>query len=103
MNATDTPNAESPTETKKAPKKVVKKAPTKKVAKVVKKPAAEKPAKKTASNGETTLADICKGLKMEPRTARRILRTNEVKNPGRWAWTTASDIVKIKKVLSATE
>lgn len=36
---------------------------------------------------EITLAEICKGLKMEPRTARRHLRKAEAQVDGaRWIW-----------------
>lgn len=81
----------------------------KKVKKSVKKTAAKKtPAKKTTAkspNGAdkgTTLAEICKPLKMEPRKARRILRNagNKVPDAGaRWTWAAAGDVAKVKKIL----
>lgn len=51
----------------------------------------------------TTLAAICKSLKMEPRTARRKLRNADgVPEVGdRWTWTKASDVEKVKKILQA--
>lgn len=85
--ATDTTTAP------KTPRKVTKK-PAKKVAK--------KPAK-AVTNGEagTTLATIAKSLKMEPRKARRILRTADgVPDAGsRWTWTKAGDVAKVKSIL----
>lgn len=60
---------------------------------------------KPATNGNgksdgTTLADICKGLKMEPRTARRILRNAEVEvEGGRWVFgkAQAAQVTKLLK------
>ncbi len=51
----------------------------------------------------TTLAAICKSLKIEPRTARRKLRNADgVPAVGdRWTWTKASDVEKVKKILQA--
>jgi hypothetical protein len=74
--------------------------------KVVKKKAAAKKST-TKSNGAgkteagTTLATIAKGLKMEPRKARRILRGAEgVPEAGaRWTWTKAADVAKVKSIL----
>lgn len=56
-------------------------------------------AKTPAAENAITLATICKDLKMEPRKARRILRTAKVKNPGRWAWATKAEASKIEKLL----
>lgn len=69
-------------------KKAVKKTPTKgktavkkKITKKVVKKAAAKPA-----GDVTTLAELCKPLKLKPRAARRVLRDAKVSNPGRWSW-----------------
>lgn len=61
--------------------------------------------KKAAVKAEgTTLADICKGLKMEPRTARRVLRNAEFQvDGGRWTFTKASDVAKVEKLLKASK
>lgn len=103
-SAPESPKAEATSKVKKVTKKPAAKktAPAKKTS--MKKKAA--PAKKTApvakkaAANETTLSEICKSIKMEPRKARRILRTADVKNPGRWAWAAAADVAKIKKVLA---
>lgn len=83
-------------ETKAAPRKktIAKKKPAKKVV-----------AKKAAANGAdagTTLATIAKSMKMEPRKARRILRTADgVPEAGsRWTWTRAADVAKVKSILT---
>lgn len=56
-----------------------------------------------ATEKGTSLASICKSLKMEPRTARRILRNADgVPATGdRWLWTKDSDVAKVKKILQA--
>lgn len=72
---------------------------------------AKKSAKTTNGNGKatekasnaTTLAAICKSIKMEPRAARRKLRNSDISvEGGRWEWTKASDVAKVKKVLQAS-
>ena len=68
---------------------------------------AEKQTKKSAPAAEkkidndVALADICKGLKMEPRVARRVLRNAKVKvDGGRWIWKKSSpDVAKVTKLL----
>jgi hypothetical protein len=80
----------------KGPRKVTKKKATakSKVQRVV----------KNASKDEgTTLSQICKSMKLEPRTARRKLRNADgVPEAGaRWTWTKAADIEKVKKILQA--
>ena len=86
---TSTP-AEAPATPSTAVKKVVKKTPTKGKIAVKKKPVKKVPAKKAAVKkvvGDvTTLAELCKPLKMKPRAARRILRDAKITNPGRWSW-----------------
>lgn len=59
-------------------------------------------AKKPAAEAGTTLAAIAKSMKMEPRKARRILRTTDgVPDVGsRWTWTKASDVAKVKSILT---
>ncbi|MFZ3324216.1 MAG: hypothetical protein WA190_17710 [Usitatibacter sp.] len=64
----------------------------------------KQPTKKPATEqvaSEVALADICKGLKMEPRAARRLLRSSDVKVEGhRWAWKKNSpEIAKVTKLL----
>lgn len=88
----DTMTEATATDTAKTPRK--KSAVTKKVVKKAAKPAA-------ATEAGTTLATIAKGLKMEPRKARRILRTADgVPDVGsRWTWTKASDVAKVKSIL----
>jgi len=84
----------SKTTVKKKPKKVVKKAAKKSTVKKV---------VKTATN-QVTLAEVAKELKMEPRTARRILRNSKVKNPGRWAWDKGSSgLAAAKKALKESQ
>lgn len=57
----------------------------------------------TNGNGGTTLADICKGLKMEPRTARRILRNAEFPVDGnRWVFN-GKQAKQAEKVLSDSQ
>lgn len=57
-----------------------------------------------AEVAKTTLADVCKPLKLEPRAGRRILRNAKVKNPGRWAWEKGSaDLKKAQKVLADSQ
>lgn len=89
MNEATTSTENSTTEsskTKKKPKKVAKKAVS-------------------TSNGkdQITLAEVCKSMKIEPRTARRILRNAEVKNPGRWSWPKGHVPAAVKKALSASK
>jgi hypothetical protein len=67
--------------------------------------ATRKTPKSTAANGKsngaagTTLADICKGLKMEPRTARRILRNAKFEvEGGRWVFG-KQQAERVKKLL----
>lgn len=82
-------------------KKVTKKAPAKKA---VKKASKKTPAKTTnGADAGTTLATICKPMKLEPRRARRILRTADgVPEAGaRWTWTKAADVAKVKSILTA--
>lgn len=80
-------------------KKIKKPTKVKKVKKVSKPAKAAKKVKAAASDG-TPLSSICKTLKMEPRTARRILRNAGVKNTdGRWNFN-ASGAEKARKVLS---
>jgi len=87
--------ASAPTEVKKA----VKKTPTK--GKTVPKKIAKKAVKKVAaSNGAvTTLAELCKPLKLKPRAARRVLRDAKVSNPGRWSWPKGKVPATVTKVL----
>ncbi len=64
----------------------------------------KQPAKKPTTEhvaSEVALADICKGLKMEPRTARRLLRNSDVKVEGhRWTWKKNSpEVAKVTKLL----
>jgi len=55
-----------------------------------------------ASNA-TSLADICKSCKIEPRAARRKLRNSDISVPGgRWEWTKAGDVAKVKKLLTTS-
>lgn len=67
------------------------------------KPAKESKKAKTNGAEGTSLADICKGLKIEPRSARRILRNSDDApsvDGNRWTWTKASDVARVKKILS---
>lgn len=95
----------SPESSATEPKKTVKKVTKKAVKKTAKKAAPKKPVavpKKSSSKPAidgTPLVAICQRLKMEPRRARRILRTAKVKNPGRWTWTTVPEVAKIEKML----
>lgn len=76
------------------------------------KPAA-KSAKSSNGNGKsaapaategTSLADICKELKMEPRAARRKLRNAEFEaEGGRYVFTRKADVEKVKKILAGGE
>lgn len=73
----------------------------------VRKKAAKKPAKKTPvkTNGAgegTSLAAICKTMKVEPRWARRVLRMAKGvpdASESRWTWTKAADVAKVKSIL----
>jgi hypothetical protein len=50
-----------------------------------------------------TLADVCKELKMEPRNARKKLRTAENINVDgqRWSWPAGSaELTKVRKLLA---
>ncbi len=70
---------------------------------VVKKATEAKPAKKSADKEMVTLADLCKELKMEPRTARKKLRGAENINVEgqRWSWPVGSaELTKVKKLLA---
>lgn len=56
------------------------------------------------TSNATSLAEICKSCKVEPRAARRKLRNSDIAvEGGRWEWTKASDVAKVKKLLSASE
>jgi hypothetical protein len=65
----------------------------------------KKPAPAEKVDGEVALAEICKGLKMEPRVARRILRNAKVKVDGeRWTWKKNSpDVAKVTKLLKDSQ
>jgi hypothetical protein len=72
-------------------------APVKKAVKKVTK-------KKTAPAASIKLADICRSLKIEPRIARRVLRAEKVKNPGRWTWLKgSSEATKVTTLLKASK
>lgn len=90
---------------------VVTEAPSKKKVSTVKKKSAKAAPAKAAkkSNGAaaepagTTLADICKGLKLDPRAARRTLRNADScpeVDGARWTWTKAADVERVKKLLT---
>lgn len=86
----------------KSTKAATKKSPKKKPAKKVEKKAA------AAKFDHITLAEICKGLKMEPRRARRILRGADLKaievDGQRWTWKKGSNAHdKVVEVLKAAD
>lgn len=86
------------TEKPAAKKKVAKKSPAATKKKVVK--AASKKAVDSNDN-LITLAELCKSIKMEPRTARQVLRKAELSvEGGRWAWKKGSgDVKKVETLL----
>ena len=70
--------------------------------KLVKKKANGIAAKKEVDPNQTTLKQLCKDLKLDPRLARRKLRDAEMKADGRWSWKTGSnDLKKVEKILTA--
>lgn len=72
--------------------------------KAVKTKSASKPREAKVDENVTTLKDLCKSLKIEPRAARVKLRAAEIENPGRWSWKKGSgELTKITKLLSAKE
>ena len=95
MNQETAAATETKAAKKSAPKKVTKKA----AAPQVKEKKASAPAK---DSNEVSLAALCKQLKVEPSTARRILRNAEIESPGsRWAWKAGSrDLTAVTKLLT---
>ena len=86
--------------------KPVKKTTAKKKApkKVAKGNGAAKAAKKEVDPNLVTLKALCKELKLDPRVARRRLRTADLKAEGRWSWQKGSGALsKVQKILSAAE
>lgn len=69
---------------------------------VTPKKASKKATKKAVAKTQRVvkLTDICRGLKIQPRLARRVLRDKKVKNPGRWAWLQGStEMARITSLL----
>lgn len=100
MNQTDEAE-ETKSTTEEKPVKATAKKVVKKKTTAVKKTTAKKVAKPEVDDNSVKLKDIAKELKINARDARKILRKEKVKNPGRWSWPDKSaDLKKVRDLLS---